>query len=118
MARRPLDLVFASLEGHAGAAPAQALIALAHDLHGPRFDRVHVFDWDERREELRLWALGPERGPEESAASPPRALALLPERLAGAPATAWREGRPAQSAPALEDAPWRHAAEIGALALE
>ena len=107
-ARRTLDLVFAALEGHAGPAAAQALIALSEEEGGPRFDRVQVFEWDARGEELR---------PFDSGATG-RTTILLPERLSGAPADAWLDGRAAVAAPASDESPWRDAAEVGAIALE
>ena len=117
--RRALDLVLAALEGHANAALSQALIAIAQQADGPVFDRAHVLDWDESRDELRGWesALEPSRAEGALSATAPRAIAFGAERLSGAAAEAWQGGRSAIGSAGPSETPWRGAAEIGALVL-
>jgi nitrogen-specific signal transduction histidine kinase len=119
-ARRPLDAAFAALEGHADATLAQALIALARDRSGAALERVRVFDWDPRREELR-GATEPPDGPASDPSIPargPRSHAWRPERFTAAAGEAWRSGRATIGAAGEDDVPWRGAEVIAALPLE
>jgi signal transduction histidine kinase len=118
----PLGAVMRALEGNGDGTLARALCALALDEAGPGFERVHVLEFDSRRNALRLWAsLAREAqgAPAPSLATASRAE-LRPDVLLGAPAESWRTGRPAvsEAAPVQTDAWWPTSGPLGAITLE